>query len=272
MVSKALLYDIDTEIRYSSIRDDEFYKSTRNHLVRFKWSPQELEEKIKKDSNDYEYQIAYLSVAVSDKNSWKQKNQQQLNQIVTCCENLLKMDEYETEGILWKWFNASIRLKRPINETFRKMLGFLETLPGLDSNPTANYFLSIIYFCKYMETKDEEMAEFVHKCNEKCRQIVKDGKSRSITHYYYIDKSVMEKNMLPLEFDRENAFLFDGTVVNADASQSGYLTLDINPKLRAFFVPARAELKKNQEIGQSVKVKIGFRFDGLSGWEVTQYM
>ena len=270
LVAKALLYDMDTEIRYSPIRDNGFYKNTRKHLFRFKWSPQELEAKIKKHPDECDYQIAYLDVAVPDKNSWKQKTQQQLRQIVVCCENLFKIDEYGTEGVLWKWFNASIRLKRPIDETFSRMLGFLETLPEQDSNPTANYFRSIIYFCKYMETKDEKMVDSICRCINSCRQLVKDSKNRSITHYYYTDRSVTEKNTLPLEFDRENAHWFEGTVVNADSNQSGYLTLDMNPKLRAFFVPIHTELKRNQEIGQPVKVKIGFRFDGLSGWELKQ--
>ncbi len=44
----------------------------------------------------------------------------------------------------------------------------------------------------------------------------------------------------------------------------------MNPKLRAFFVPMHTELKRNQEIGQLVRVKIGFRFDGLSAWEIKQ--
>lgn len=270
LVAKALLYDMDTEIRYSPIRDNGFYKNTRKHLFRFKWSPQELEAKIKKHPDECDYQIAYLDVAVPDKNSWKQKTQQQLRQIVVCCENLFKIDEYGTEGVLWKWFNASIRLKRPIDETFSRMLGFLETLPEQDSNSTANYFRSIIYFCKYMETKDEKMVDSICRCINSCRQLVKDSKNRSITHYYYTDRSVTEKNTLPLEFDRENAHWFEGTVVNADSNQSGYLTLDMNPKLRAFFVPIHTELKRNQEIGQPVKVKIGFRFDGLSGWELKQ--
>lgn len=270
MVSKALLYDIDTEIRYGQIRDNAFYMKTRKYLFRFKWSSQELEEKIRKFPDTFEYQIAYLDVVVSDKNSWKQKSQQQLKQIVACCENLFETDEYGTEGILWKWFNANIRIKRPISEAFKKMLGFLETLPDQDSNPTANYFSSIIYFCKYMESGDEKMVDSICKCINRCRQLVKDGKNRSITHYYYIDRPTTEENMLPLEFDRENAHWFEGTVVNADSNQSGYLTLDMNPKLRAFFVPIHTELKRNQEIGQQVKVKIGFRFDGLSGWELKQ--
>lgn len=272
LVAKAILYDMDTEIRYSPVRDNMFYKNTRRHLFRFKWSPQELETKIKKYPDDFDYQIAYLDVAVSDKKAWKKKSQQQLMQIVICCENLFKIDGYGTEGILWKWFNASIRLKRSVNESFSRMLGFLETLPEQDSNPTANYFRSIIYFCKYMETKDEKMVDSICECINSCRQLVKDGKNRSITHYYYTDRSAKEKNMLPLEFDRDNARWFEGTVVDADSNQSGYLTLDMNPKLRAFFVPIHTELKRNQEFGQSVKVKIGFRFDGLSGWELKPIM
>lgn len=270
LVAKALLYDMDTEIRYSPVRDNVFYDKTRRHLFRFKWSPQELETKIKKYPNTFDYQIAYLDVAVSDKNSWKQKSQQQLRQIIACCENLFKIDGYGTEGILWKWFNASIRIKRPVDESFNRILGFLETLPEQDINPTANYFRLIIYFCKYMETKDEKMVDSICGCINRCKQLVKDGKNRSITHYYYMDKSAKGENMLPLEFDRENAHWFEGTVVSADSNQSGYLTLDINPKLRAFFVPIHTELKRNQEIGQQVKVKIGFRFDGLSGWELKQ--
>lgn len=270
MVFKAILYDMDTEIRYVQIRDNAFYTKTRSHLSRFKWSPQELEEKIKSFPSAYDYQIAYLDVAVPEKNSWKQKSQQQLRQIVACCENLFKIDGYGTEGVLWKWFNASIRIKRPIDESFSRMLGFLETLPEQEVNPTANYFCSIIYFCKYMEIKDEKIVDSICGCINRCRQLVKDGKNRSITHYYYVDRSSTEKNMLPLEFDRENAHWFEGTVVNADSNQSGYFTLDMNPKLRAFFVPIHTELKRNQEIGQPVKAKIGFRFDGLSGWELKQ--
>lgn len=270
MVSKAILYDMDTEIRYGQIRENAFYAKTRGHLSRFKWSPQELEEKIKNFPNAYDYQIAYLDVAVPEKNFWKQKSQQQLRQIVACCENLFKIDGYGTEGVLWKWFNASIRIKRPIDESFSRMLGFLETLPEQEVNPTANYFCSIIYFCKYMEIKDEKIVDSICGCINRCRQLVKDGKNRSITHYYYVDRSSTEKNMLPLEFDRENAHWFEGTVVNADSNQSGYFTLDMNPKLRAFFVPIHTELKRNQEIGQPVKAKIGFRFDGLSGWELKQ--
>ena len=268
LAAKALLYDMDTEIRYSPIRDNDFYGKTRKHLSRFKWSSQDLETKIKMYPDDCDYQIAYLDVAVPEKGLWKQKSQQQLRNIVSCCENLFKIDEYRTEGILWKWFNASIRIKRPVNESFNRMLGFLETLPEQESNPTARYFRSIIYFCKYMETKDEGLLDSMHECITECRQLVKDGKIRSITHYYYTDRSVIGKNIFPLEFDRENAYWFDGTVVSADSNQSGYLTLDINPKLRAFFVPIHAELKRNQEMVQPVKAKIGFRFDGLSGWEV----
>lgn len=270
MISKALLYDMDTEIRYGQIRDNIFYSKTRRYLSRFKWSPEELEKKIKKFPDNYDYQIAYLDVTVPDKNSWKHKGQQQLRQIVTCCENLFKSDGYGTEGILWKWFNASVRIKRPIDEAFNRMLGFLETLPEHNSNPTANYFCSIIYFCKYVEIKDEKIVDSICESINKCRQLVKDGKNRSITHYYYVHRTATEKNSFPLEFDRENAHWFEGTVVNADSNQSGYLTLDMNPKLRAFFVPIHTELRRNQEIGQKVKAKIGFRFDGLSGWDLKQ--
>lgn len=270
LVAKALLYDMDTEVRYSPIRDNDFYKNTRKYLYRFKWSSEELEEKIVTHPDDYDYQIAYLDVSISDKNSWKNKSQQQLGQIVACCENLLRTDEYGTEGVLWKWFNANIRIKRPLDEAFSRMLGFLETLPEQASNPTANYFMSIIYFCKYIEMKDEKIVDSICGCINSCRQLVKDGKNRSITHFYYTDRSLAEKNTFPLEFDRDNAYWFEGTVINADSNQSGYLTLDMNHKLRAFFVPIHTELKRNQEIGQPVKVKIGFRYDGLSGWELKQ--
>lgn len=102
------------------------------------------------------------------------------------------------------------------------------------------------------------------------RKLAENRKNQNATHYYYTGELIARKNTLPLEFDRENACWFDATVINADSVQSGYLTLDINPKLRAFFVPMHTELKRNQEIGQPVKVKIGFRFDGLSAWELEQ--
>ena len=270
LVSKAILYDIDTELRYSLIRSDEFYNSTRRYLFRFKWTSDELEMKIREYPNDYSYQIAYLGMFVSEKSAWKQKSQQQLKQIIIYCENLLKMEQYGSEGILWKWFNAYICLKQPVDQTYNKMLGILETLPEQDLNPTANYLRSILYFCKYVRTKDEKMIDSMYDCLHICRKLAGDRKNQSITHYYYTEESITGKNILPLEFDRENAHWFNATVVSADSNQSGYLTLDINPKLRAFFVPIHTELKRNQEIGQSVKVKIGFRFDGLSAWELEQ--
>lgn len=270
LISKAILYDIDTEIRYSIIRSNEFYNNTRKYLTRFKWTPDELEMRIKECPNDYDYQIAYLGICVSEKSEWKRKSQQQIKQIIVCCENLLKTEIYEKEGILWKWFNAYIRLKQSVNVTYNKMLGILETLPDQDMNATANFLRSVLYFCKYMQTKDEKMIDSMQECLQNCKKLSGNRKNQNATHYYYMDESIVGKNILPLEFDRENASWFDATVISADSVQSGYLTLDINPKLRAFFVPIHTELKRNQEIGQSVKAKIGFRFDSLSAWEIEQ--
>jgi hypothetical protein len=270
VVSKAILYDIDTEFRYSPIRSNSFYNNTRNYLTRFKWTTEELERRIKEEPDDYEYQIAYLGMCISEKNEWKQKSQKQLQKIIDCCENLLKIKGYETEGILWKWFNAYIRLKQSVNVTYNKMLGILETLTDKDMNVTANYLRSILYFCKYVQTKDERMVDSMNDCLKICRKLARDRKNQSATHYFFIDELVTGKNVLPLDFDKENAKWFDATVIDAERAQSGYLTLDMNPKLRVFFVPMYTELKRNQEIDQSVKVKIGFRFDGLSAWDIKQ--
>lgn len=269
-VSNAILYDIDTELRYSLIRSNSFYNNTRNYLSRFKWTTDELEMRIKEYPNDYDYQIAYLGICISEKSAWKQKSQQQLRQIIGCCENLLKIETYETEGILWKWFNAYIRLKQPVNLTYNKMLGILETLPDQDMNATANFLRSVLYFCKYMQTKDEKLIDSMYDCLQICKKLAGNRKNQSATHYYFTDELIVGRNILPLEFDRENACWFDATVIDAESVQSGYLTLDMNPKLRAFFVPMHTELKRHQEINQPVKAKIGFRFDGLSAWEIKQ--
>ncbi len=268
LVSKAILYDIDTEIRYESIRSNSFYTSTRTYLSRFKWTSDELEAKIKESPKDYDYQIAYLRICVPEKSAWKQKSQQQLRQITTYCENLLKTQLYDTEGILWKWFNAYIRIKQAVDVTYTKMLGILETLPDQDMNATANYLRSVLYFCKYIQTEDEKLVESMNECLKNCRKLVRNRKNQNATHYFYTDEKA--KNILPLDFDRENAHMFDATVVSVDSVQSGYLTLEKNPKIRAFFVPMHTQLKKNQEFGKPVKVKIGFRFDGLSAWDLEE--
>ncbi len=221
IVSNAILYDIDTEFRYSVIRSNKFYNSTRSYLSRFKWTSDELEMRIKERPNDYDYQIAYLGMCISEKSAWKQKSQQQLRQIIVCCENLLKMEKYETEGILWKWFNAYIRLKQPVDVTYNKMLGILETLPDQDSNATANFLCSILYFCKYMQTKNEKMIDSMYECLQICKKLSGNRKNQSATHYYYTDELTVGKNILPLEFDRENAYWFDATVISADSVQSG---------------------------------------------------
>ena len=110
----------------------------------------------------------------------------------------------------------------------------------------------------------------MYNCLQICKKLAGNRKNQSATHYYFTDELVAGKNILPLEFDRENAYWFDATVIDAESVQSGYLTLDMNPRLRAFFVPMHTELKRHQEINQPVKVKIGFRFDGLSAWEIKQ--
>lgn len=270
LVAKAILYDIDTESRYGSIRGNSFYMSTRNYLSRFKWTSDELETKIKECPKDYDYQIAYLGMCVPEKSAWKQKNQKQISHIITYCENLLKAQLYETEGILWKWFNAYVRLRQPVDVTYTKMLGLLETLPDQDTNATANYLRSVLYFCKYVQTEDEKMVDSMNDCLKICRNLIKNRKNQSATHYYYVNQKEKGKNILPLEFDREDACWFDATVINVESVQSGYLTLDKNPKIRAFFVPKHTQLKKNQELGKPVKVKIGFRFDGLSAWDLEE--
>lgn len=270
IVADAMLYDIDTELRYSLIRSNSFYNNTRSYLSRFKWTSNELEEKIKEKPDDYDYQIAYLRICISEKSDWKQKNQKQIRQIIECCENLLKLETYETEGILWKWFNAYIRLKQPLDVTYNKMLGILETLPDRDSNATANYFCSILYFCKYLETKDDKMIDDMYECLQISKRLAGNRKNQIATHYYLTSVLTGVNNNLPLEFDRDNAQWFDATVIEAESAQSGHLTLDMNSRLRAFFVPMHTELKRNQELNQRVKVKIGFRFDGLSAWEIKQ--
>ena len=269
IISTAMLYDIDTEYRYNLIRDNEFYKYTRNYLGRYKWTSDELEACIKQNPEDYNYQIAYLGMCINEKKDWRSQSQQQIESIIFCCENLIKTNEYKNEGVLWKWFNACIRLKRQhVNTTYSKMFGILETLPDLDTNATANYFLAILYFCKYMQTKDEKLIDAMYKCFKISKRFAGNKNNQSITHYYYMGVSEKNKNSIPIEFDRNEACKYDATIINAESIQSGYLTLNINPNLKAFFVPLHADLKKNQEIGQLVKVKVGFRFDGLSAWEI----
>ena len=270
VVSKAILYDIDTELRYNLIRDNIFYNNTRNYLSRYKWSSEELELKIKENPKDYHYQIAYLGICITEKSDWKHKSQRQLKQIIECCENLLKIEMYETEGILWKWFNAYIRLKQSTSITYNKMFGILETLPHQEMNATANFLRSILCFCKYIQTHDETMIDSMYECLQICKKLAGNRKNQSATHYYFTDELITGKDILPLEFEKENAYWFDATVIEAESAQSGYLTLDINPRLRAFFVPMHTDLKRHQEINEPVKVKIGFRFDGLSAWEIKQ--
>lgn len=268
LISKAVLCDIDSDNRYALMRKNEFYNKRRYHLAKFQMTSEELEYKISENPKDYSYQVAYLGIINPDKKAWNQKSQEQLKHIIAYCENLMMIEKYRTEGVLWKWFNACIHMKRTTAESYSRMLGLLETMPERYCNVTANYFMYMLYFCQYMETGDEKRVEAMLDCLKVCREFANDKRNKSITHYYYIDQTYTGSDKLPLDFERENAQLFDGTVTKAESNQSGYLTLDKNPRLRAFFVPIHTELKRNQEVGKQVQTKIGFRFDGLSAWDM----
>ena len=262
LISEAQTVDMETEYRYREIRESEIYGKTRQYLLRYNYTESELKRLMEKAPKDQNLKKAYLSVVEPEKFSWNTVGQSDLSYIIEVCEALIQMPGGLSEGVLWKWFNACI-YSRASNKILIKMCGILETIEGLDNNLTANYFLYILYFCYYISTMDSSYIDKMKNRIEFCRKLSNDGCNKAAIRYFYTGKGC-----LPLSLKAEELPDLDGTVVRIDGNQSGYLSLNMNPSIRAFFVPSHTDIRRGQEVNQPVKIKLGFSFDGLRVYEL----
>lgn len=253
-------YDLDTERRYSDIRENEKYRVAKTYLTSLNFSREDLKEMIKRDATNQYLKISFLSTIDNNTETWKKLSQIQLKEVCEYCEELMLNGDVR-EGVIWKWFMSYSNLE---SFDYSHYFSCLESLKKLENNLTANFLLYIGYFAKFCETKDVNLGSRVKEGITACKKLGKNDRKFQTTQLYYSGIG-----NFPITMKSEGCKKLKGTVSDEIKNvQSGYVTLDINPKFSAFFVPAHTELKKEQAFGKKIETIIGFSYDGLRAWEV----
>lgn len=259
LIQKAEQYDIDTAERYDLIRSNQFYNGVRKHLIKYQFDIVELAKRMDETPDDIGLITEYLFAVDARKDNWKNMKYEDLLRIVMCCRKIICNSSAESEGILWRWFNACIHVK---GVNINEMIGILETMEGMEENLTAHFMLYTIKVCIYLVSADERYRAEVLEHIRVCRKLNKNSNKVS-TRYYY-----NSKEEIGLCFEREKGTYLKGTVSKWVSPQNGHLTLEACPQFTAFFVPSIIGLREEGAVGTKVLFKLGFSFDGLRAWDV----
>lgn len=259
LIAIANQHDVDIRNIYEDLKDNIYYTSSKSKLSQLNFTPNELRDKIKLFPHDTTLKYAYVNTAdFSDQRT----TPEEAKYIARCCETILEKD-HKHEGILWKWFIANINSNVL---SWDNTVGLLQSISELEKNQIANYILYVLYFCKFIETKHQPHAIDSLRHMSVCRSLSKNNSMSTTPRLYYTNSKSM-----PMAQEYDEKFTFDGTICDEiKSTQTGYLSLDIEPKFRAFFVPARTDLKKGQAFNQPVICTIGFSYDGLRASNVVK--
>lgn len=258
MIQMAIEYDSNTEETYDLVRDNSFYNDSRKHLVKYRYSSSEIAERVDKHPGNISFMRDYLYVIDTKREKWESKDSVELERIVRCCRVIMKQSEVEvSEGLLWRWFNASIHSN---NVNVIEMIAILETLNDAENNLTIQFMLYVIKLTRFLNDQDDiTLFEILHHIN-RCKALNKNSKRVDTRFYFGGDREIA------ICYDREKAKSLQGTVIKWESRQNGHLSLDISPKLSAFFVPSVIGMEKEGAVGTKVQFKLGASFDGLRAW------
>lgn len=256
-IQKAEQYDIDTEVRYDIIRDNEFYKKTRSFLIKYRYDIKELEIKMQKKPEDIKLMRDYLYSIDTRKEYWINKSQNDLKWIIICCTKIFRNDN--NEGLLWRWFNASINYDK---SDIVDMIAFLETIDNVQNSLTAQFMLYVIKFGKYYHTLDGKALEEILNHIDYCKRLNQNS-DRISTRYYFNDLG-----KVGICHEREEGIYLEGIVKRWTSAQNGQLSLLFCPKLSAFFVPSIINMREEGAVGTKVKFRLGMSFDGFRAWDL----
>lgn len=259
LVQKAKMYDMSTENRYDSVRNSEFYNKIRLHLVKYNSTHKEIGIQLQKHPNDIGIMKEFLYTLDTKKEKWNDKSKEELQRIIECCDRLMRKKEDISEGVVWRWFNACINY-RGVKVT--DILARLETQEDVDKSLTKQFMLYTIKLGVYFENQDDKLVLEIRKHIENCKNL-NINCNRTNTRYYYNGEEG-----LGICYEREEGMFVKGTVVKWDSPQNGHVSLDVDSRLQAFFVPSVIGMKEEGAIGTRVKFKVGVSFDGLRAWDV----
>lgn len=259
LIQKAKMYDMSTENRYDVVRNSEFYNKIRLHLAKYNSTHKEIGIQLQKHPNDIGIMKEFLYTLDTKKEKWNDKSQEELQRIIGCCNQLMKKREDISEGVMWRWFNACINC-RDVNVT--DILAILETQEDVDTNLTIQFMLYTIKLGVYFNNQDDKLILEIKEHIESCKKLNANC-NRTNTRYYYNGEG-----NLGICYEREKGMFVKGIVIKWDSPQNGHVSLDVDPRLQAFFVPSVIGMKEEGAIGTKVKFKVGVSFDGLRAWDV----
>lgn len=262
LLAVASKYDIKTENEHPEVKEDSFYKSAHSSLLKIRFAPLEIQKLIEQYPNDLALKFIYLEKVDARRDALKKKTDEEYAIIRKYCEEII--NHYGPDGgILWKWFNVYILMD---NFDYTHALAFLETLPDIKNNLTANYLLSIAYFCKFYKNSNTDDAAKSLFYLEQCRKLSYNDPYRRSSRCFLTENSVG----LPLTTDRDVATQFSCTITEeVTREQSAEMVLDMDRRFKVFFVPYHNKaIRMGQGFNQSVKATIGFSYSGLRGFDL----
>ncbi|WP_325228445.1 hypothetical protein [Oscillibacter sp.] len=267
LLSVARRYAMRTEIEHPEFEQNPYYAQMKRDLTGIKFSLPELEALIEKSpTENADLKIIYLSRLNTRREAWRFRTQQDLATITEYCETVTQIIGPDG-GVLWKWFQAYIRMD---NFSYAHALGFLENLPGLENSVTVNYLLQILYFCQFYETANPDDADKALFYQRRCRELSQTAINGDHRRSCRLFLTAPGTGRVPLTDLREDGAKLECTVIDQVAKeQSARMTLKLDPRFKAVFVPIyNQEVKTRQGFGLPVKAAIGFSYNGLYGFDL----
>lgn len=259
LIHKAEQYDMNTENRYDSVRDNEVYSKVRVYLTKYRSAHSEITEQLIKNPDDIQTIKDFLYTLDTKKDTWESKSEEELKNIIDCCRKLMKDTEGNLDGVLWRWFNGCLNYKKANRA---EMLALLETRQNINTSLTIQFMLYTIKLGNFLNNLDNGLVAEINDHINNCKRL-SGNSNRTNSRYYYCGKGEVG-----FCYNRENSVFVNGMVTRWDSPQNGHVSLEVNSKLLAFFVPSIINMRQEGAVGTKVRFKIGVSFDGLRAWDV----
>lgn len=263
LMSLATRYNLHVKQDHPEVEQNLYYKCIMRIFSEIEINQDMLKDLIDKQPDDKDLKIFYLNSMPNNKTYIPSLKEEELKRIQNYSESIINQTNAD-RGILWKWFLASINMK---SYDEAHIIGFLETLPTINSSIIANYLLGVCYFCRHLRTGDNGDADKSLYYQRICRDLSKKSiiADRRRSCPFYLDMSCTP----PLVDNKEKSTKMCCTLTeDVIKEQSAYMTLDQNPKFKVVFVPHYNDFKPGQGFGLYVKATIGFSYNGLYGFDL----
>lgn len=263
IIRNAQQIQLQTVIRYDALNRDEFYKNVCAYLVKYKFTPDEIEAQIADKPDNVFLLHSYMYATACKISEWSEKTSAQLKRIKEISGRLILSPKENSEGAMWQWFNASLYDK---DTDLSEMKGLLETIPDCVNNMSAQFMLYVIKLGEFLNTGNTALVNEVLEHMKKCRDLSDNSQRKSIRYFYCGDKTVFG---FSAKF--EDALKVNGTVSQWIGEQNGKIALDKDSRLKAFFVPSAIGMYEDGAVGTKVKFILGVSFDGLRSHSVSRF-